>query len=549
MRDLLSNRWHDSKLAQAALLFGLVFALFLPSARYEQLNLDDDIYVMNNTRMREGLTPKNVGWALTSVGYACNWHPLAWTSLMADVSLVRLLDGGRQIGEDEWRRKGNSVAHVMHFHNVCLHAFNAVLLFLLIAKLLDGKFSAVWPLGLALLWAVHPLRVEVVCWISERKELLCCTWMLLAVMFYVQIRPLGPGRYAAALGCAILAMLAKPVAVTLPAVLLAWDWIFGGRVRWLRLLPFGFLSAGTCLLTMMAQTDAIGSGREMGRLSQIRTIFAGPIIYVRQTLWPTGLSIAYEGRMDLLALVEMLMGVLLVVLLVALCIWWLKRRSQVLGILTFAVSWVYVGLVPMLGIVKVGGQEHSDRYTYWIGCGLCVSLALLAKVCVPQFEKWFIRKTDGGVKGYGDLRQAAFYGMFAVVVVWGALSINRMKVWRDTATLYRDAIPKSWCTEIAFALVGELINTGAQGLQESEMWLRACLKHCPSINGTLNLVDILRRKPVDGCAAMFGQPCHDEALLLLEGVLAQEPGNVRAKTLLAIIEGENRKARRNVQGQ
>lgn len=536
-------------LAKTALTFGIVFLLFLPTIRYEQLNFDDDLYVRNNAHMRDGLTPGNLGWALTSVGYAYNWHPLAWTSLMSDVSLVRILRGGRTIGDDEWQNKRNSVARVMHFHNVVLHAANAALLFLLMGRLLGGKVALIWPFGLALLWAVHPLRVEVVSWIAERKELLSCSLMLATLLLYTGSRRLALGRYASAVICAALAMMAKPVAVTLPAVLFAWDWIFRGRIKWLKALPFALLSVGTCCLTMMAQTNAIESAREMGRLSQIRAIFTGPLIYLWQTLWPTDLSIAYEIRPnDLLSGLEMALGVLLVIGLVVVCLWWLKRRGKVLGILVFGISWVYMGLMPMLGFVKVGGQEHSDRYTYWIGCGVCVTVAMLLRLLVPRFRAWFVQcEWSGGMAEYEKLRKGVRIGTFALAFVLALMSASRMRYWRDTVTLYRDAIPKSWNTEIARALAGELIGQGPQGLNEAEEWLRACIEHHPNVSSVLNLVDLLLRKPVDGLAEQFGRPRHEEARILLEGILEREPENDRAKRLLKIIEEENRKAGQDVQ--
>ena len=169
----------------AALVFLGTVLLYMPSARYAFVDHDDPEYVIENPNMRDGLTWGNIKWAFTSVGYANNWHPLAWISMMADVTLAGPLD------DESWNRRDNRVAHVMHLHNILLHAANAVLLFFLLGLFLGGDCDFrgdVLRLLLALFWAVHPLRCEVVCWCSERKELTCVFFMLSSLCYGVYSR-------------------------------------------------------------------------------------------------------------------------------------------------------------------------------------------------------------------------------------------------------------------------------------------------------------------------------------------------------------------------
>jgi len=363
------------------LLFLIVLGvglLYSRSAKFAFVDYDDQEYVIENPNMRGGLTPENVKWAFMTAGYADNWHPLAWISMMVDVTLAGPLD------DECWESRNNRVAHVMHVHNAALHALNAGLLFLLLFVLARRLYPAeetddLICAFLALLWAVHPLRVEVVCWASERKELTCVFFMLLSLLSYFKGSRLredwetstrhlhsftSPLLYIVSFLCFILAILAKPVAVTLPVVIVAFDWIFGRRMRILKVLPFAAGSAACCFLTMASQTTALKSGADQFLCQRLESVFVAPLVYLRQMVWPVGLSSFYKftWSMDWIGVI---CGVLLVVAMVWVCVRWLRRRETWTGIAAFAVAWVYVGLIPMLGIVKVGPQEHADRYTYW----------------------------------------------------------------------------------------------------------------------------------------------------------------------------------------
>lgn len=456
------------RISFAALVFlGTVF-LYLPSTRYAFIDHDDPEYVIDNPNMREGLTWENVKWAFTSVGYANNWHPLAWISMMMDVTLVGPLD------DETWNRRDNRVAHVMHLHNILLHASNAVLLFFLLGLFLekggDTKGDAL-RLLLTLFWAVHPLRCEVVCWCSERKELTSVFFMLSSLIAYLHPASGTIRRYVNYWGSFVLfalAILAKPVAITLPTVMFAWNWIFKGKPRWLKITPFILLSLACCFLTMSSQKGALESGADQLICQRLESVFVAPLVYIRQTFWPSGLSCFYKLTYTM-NWVGVCFGILLVLIMVWVCVRWLRRREPWAAIASFGVVWLYVGLLPMLGVVKVGSQEHADRYTYWISCGLCVIIVL----CWNQAkESLRLRRCGSSVLPY--LSKASFLG----VLLLAYLTHLQMGAWRDTITLLRDSLPKSWNGRVAGILASHLESTGKlEDRQEAERWLRETITY------------------------------------------------------------------------
>ena len=532
------------------ILLALVLLAYAQSVRHELLRYDDAEYVLVNKHMRAGLTPANVRWAVMSCGYAANWHPLAWLSLMADVSVDRLLRGGAMADEKAWMDYDTRLAHLMHAHNVVLHAVNAALLMLLVLAVCRGSLAPVWAFLLALLWAVHPLRVEVVCWVAERKELLSVMFMLLTLIAYVKDSSRRQGLlsapYVLSLLFYALALLAKPVAVSLPAVIFAWDWIFGGRVRWRRFLPFAALSAAACALTMMAQTEAIDVGRSIPLAARLTTVLGGPLFYLRQTFWPVGLSAFYPVTTEV-NVPLVLGGAALVGAMAWVSIRWLRRRERLAGIAAFAVAWLYVGLLPMLGVIKVGTEEHSDRYTYWIGCGAAVVLAQLIVWLKPRREAVLkALQADPVREPWALLRRYLVIGGLAVAAVLGCLTQVRQRYWRDSVTLFRDAVSKSWMPEaaniLAFVLRSERIGGGAA---EAEWWLRECATRRPSPDADLALAEFLLGKTPE---PVLSEEDRRHRFLeeedLIRRYLEADPNGKRAKELLKRItdfrEGKDR---------
>lgn len=508
----------------AAVAFLVTALAFSRSTGFEFIGYDDPDYVTDNAHMAGGLTSRNVAWAFFNRDYASNWHPLAWLSLQADVTLARAF--GCDLSK--WDRPDGPLPRVMHAHSVVLHALNAALLLVLMAVLTRRRLASAWLLGLALLWSLHPLRVEAVCWVSERKELVSVMWMLVSLLCYCG------GRRTLALVPAAFAMMAKPVAVTLPAILVAWDWAICGRVRWPRAIPFAILSAFACYMTLRAQTVPMDIGAEQQLSVRLMSVFAAPVIYLRQTFWPAGLSLLYANTAECdWALVAA--GMALVLALAAICVLWLVRKGRATAILTFGIAWSYVGLVPMLGFVKVASQEHSDRYTYWVGCGLVAALALLADElkgsCRGLLDK-LNAVCDGRDLEWRQVRKAAMILLFSTVVVLAVAADRRSMAWRDALTLYRDTMSKSWHPFFADAIASMLMRQGESGKAEAEYWLRGCAEHCPCEKSRLFLAEFLLTKPPERRWDGSMTTAYGESESLIRSVLETDPANDDARRLL-----------------
>ena len=541
----------------AALAFVITFALYLKTVGYEFVSVDDYTYVTSNPHMEAGLTAENVKWAFCNPDYAANWHPLAWLSMMGDVSLMRAIGNV----PEKWDDPANRMCHFMHLHNAVLHALNAALLFLLMAIVLSRlnypALSPVWPLAFALLWSLHPLRTEVGCWISERKELVSVFFMLLSLICYCWCEKAL--NFAAALVFAALAMMAKPVAVTLPAVIVAWDWVILGKLRILRALPFAALSGFTCFMTMRAQTVAIDGGHQMELIKRFVSVFSAPVIYLKQTFCPVDLSLYYGNPpVDWLLLG---LGIALVLIIAALCILWLIRRLRnsslfsshsslftfhsSLDIIVFTIAWAYVGLIPMLGIVKVAGEEHSDRYTYWVGCGLAVGAVMLlgwAKSHEQTVRAKLRELSESEKDEWPQLRKIALGVLACCLVVLAVAADRRICYWRNAETICRDAVAKSSSPDVVAAFSDLLIYKYKQnGLDEAEYWLRECFTRHKVPKVFLSLAKVLMMRPVERIPGIDSEPAYLESEMLLKSIPESDPGHEEAAKLLKTIEDYRKK--------
>lgn len=527
----------DRRIFWAAAIFAAVLAMYSPCGSFSFVRLDDQDYVYQNAHIRDGLTRECARWAFSDVGYASNWHPLTWLSHAMDVSAARWLGleidlaEGAGGGGATWTAEHGALARVMHLHNAALHAANAALAALLVAAIC-GKIGAFGALAV-LAWAVHPLRCEAVCWVSERKELLAAFFMLAAFLFFLRK---GAAAYAMSLACFVLALLSKPVAVSLPAALLAYGWgvrreTFGRAA--LRATPFAALAFGVCLLTLCAQTEAREVGDAvMGWGMRMVSAVEAPMVYLRQTVWPAGLCVLYATSKEidwpyfiggLLLLAAMGWGVAR----------WFVRRDRLGGLAILAVAWCYAGLVPMLGLVKVGGQPHSDRYTYWVGCGAAAVAAALWTWCAER--------------GAGEnARRVALGALALATVAWGLAGVKRMGAWRDSLSLYADAVEKTSDEDSAMILADEMCRRGTDGIRASIVMLRDVLeaRRTPKARGGLSLFMAMHCRTMGGNSAdearMFAQRaieedetcCEAHAALgfadMAEGKLASAAKHMRA---------------------
>jgi Flp pilus assembly protein TadD len=415
-------------LAAAALCL-LVGIAFFPVLRNGFADVDDPDYVTANAHVRAGLTAGGAVWAFTTTE-AANWHPLTWLSHMADVAVFGLDPRGH------------------HATSVALHAASTALLFLALLGM-TGRRALSWIA--AALFGVHPLRVESVAWIAERKDVLSAFFAMAALLAYAAFaaKP-GRGRLATVAALTALGLLAKPMLVTLPVVLLLLDfWPLGRlrvpsdlRARVVEKLPLFALAAASSIVTVIAQRlgHAVESLQILPLGARIENAVVACTIYLQQTVWPSRLAFFYPhawttGGSDLEGVrVAGSAAALIVISAIAVRV---RRRCPY-----FPVAWGwYLGmLVPVLGIVQVGAQAHADRYTYLPLVGPVVAAVWGVAALV----------TAGG-------RAARTIAVAAAAAAIGVLALRtraQIETWHDPARLYAQAIANTEKNYVAHLLLG-----------------------------------------------------------------------------------------------
>jgi tetratricopeptide (TPR) repeat protein len=393
-------------------LVAATLAVYNPVNRNAFVNFDDDHYITGNPHVLAGLNWGTVKWAFTNY-YEANWHPLTWISHAVDAQLFGL----------------NPVGH--HYMNVVLHALNAVLLFLL----LQSATGFTWrSLMVAALFALHPVSVESVAWASERKNVLSMMFLLLGLQAYgwYARRP-AAGRYALVAGLFACGLMSKPQVITLPFLLLLWDYWPLGRytptagmspishfARALTLLaekaPLFLMSLASAVVTMQAQKagGAIHSTIIYPFHLRLENAIVSYLRYLGKAFWPTQLSPLYPHPLDLLRFWHVIASAVFLLLATALVI-----RYRRHGYLVTGWFWFLGALVPMIGLVQVGEQAMADRYAYlpfvgvfvmvcwgigewaeakrvpalWLSIPALVTLATLAVLTYRQVGYWHDSET------------------------------------------------------------------------------------------------------------------------------------------------------------
>ncbi len=406
----------------------LVLAVYWQVGGHPFHSVDDAQYVFENPRVAKGLTWTGISWAFTSF-HASNWHPLTWLSHMADVGMFGL-DAG-------WH----------HRVNLLFHLANTVLLFLALQGMTGSMSKSLFA---AALFAVHPLHVESVAWISERKDLLGAFFFILAMGAYLgYVRKPNAARYLPVAGCFALGLMAKPMVVTLPFALLLLDYWPLGRIRLpdratagregsgrspvlrpiAEKVPLLALSALSCVLTLLAQSGKAVAPLERYPLSgRLANALASYVDYLVKTVWPSHLSAFYPYPRALPYLPgspgSFLQGAAAAAVLAAITFLALRaaRRQPYL-----ATGWLwYLGtLVPAIGLVQVGRQSMADRYTYLPLVGIFVMAAWWASAAFPQARA---------------RRKALVVLACAAVLASSAAAWNRTGYWKSGVKLFTQAL-------------------------------------------------------------------------------------------------------------
>jgi tetratricopeptide (TPR) repeat protein len=401
-----------------ALLFLAVAGLLLPALTHDFITYDDPAYVTANDRVKAGLTWDNALWALRSTE-ASNWHPLTWISHMADCQVFGLRAWGH------------------HLTNVLLHALNCVLLFAALRRMT----GAVWrSLFVAALFGVHPLHVESVAWVSERKDVLSTTFWMLGLWAYARRAELAragaPGTrlyYGLALLFFALGLMCKPMLVTLPCVLLLLDYwplcrwrTSSASARWSLLaekLPFLALSAAASAVTLAAQAGGgtVGSDEDFPLSVRAANALISYCRYLGKCFAPAKLAVFYPFFAEEPPVWKtILAGTLLAGLTVA-AVALARRRPYLL------VGWLwYLGtLVPVIGLVQVGGQSMADRYTYVPLIGVFIMVAWAASDAASYLRNG---------------RMVLGIASAVVLLALSAVTTRQLSYWKDGASLFRHAL-------------------------------------------------------------------------------------------------------------
>lgn len=401
----------------AALLAVLTFILYAKVGSYEFIILDDPKYVAMNAQVRNGLTWNGLIWAFTSLTRS-NWFPLTWISHMTDVELFGV-DAGYH-----------------HLSNVVLHSLSTALLFLALYRM-TGKpgRSAI----AAALFGIHPLHVESVAWVAERKDVLSGLLFMLILLAYTRFsRQRSPGNYALVLLPLVLGLMAKPMLVTVPVVLFLVDVWPLGRTRmhrpadgspwaplpWrslvLEKIPLLGLSLASSIVTIIAQSRTISSFDALPFHLRAANAVVSYVSYLAKAFWPFSLSVYYPYPTAIPW--EHTLGAALVLLIVSLAVLLQIRRFPFLAVGWF---WYVVMLLPVIGLIQVGRQAMADRYTYLPLIGLFLMTIWLA--------------SETGARSPARTRALA---VITGLVLLSLCAISSLQIghWRNGVTLFTHAL-------------------------------------------------------------------------------------------------------------
>jgi len=425
------DRWPS--VAVCVFLVLAVWAVFGQTLHYEFVNYDDEDYVCGNPTVARGLNWTGVFWAFTH-RVSSNWHPLTMLSHMLDCQLYGLNPGGH------------------HFTNVLLHAAAAILLFLLLRNLTGAFWRSAF---VAAVFAIHPLRVESVAWVSERKDVLSGLFFMLTIWAYARyaggkskpegasqkpeqkpltndLQPLSSPFYWTALMFFALGLMSKPMLVTLPFLLLLLDyWPLRrftihnsqptlAQLAWEK-IPFLVLSTADCVATVLAQQRATVPFQSINFPARVGNALVEYVAYLGQMLYPVALAPFYPHPENRLSLWKIVLSLAVLLIITAGVLVWRRARPWLV------VGWLwYVGmLVPVIGLLQVGGQARADRYTYLPQIGLYI---LLSWGAVELCSAWRYRRSVLGVAAA------------SILCVLMAVSRAQTVYWKDSLSLWRHTL-------------------------------------------------------------------------------------------------------------
>lgn len=432
----------------AALVIVTIIA-YLPAISAEFVIYDDHRYITMNPRVQQGLTFDNIAWAFTTFEVA-NWHPLTWMSHMLECSIFRRADGTQWPG-----------GH--HLINVLMHAANTLVVFLLLQRMTGALWRSA---AVAALFALHPLHVESVAWVSERKDVLSTLFGLLAIAAYLRwVHARRAVAYAVMLVLFACSLMSKPMLVTLPVLLMLLDaWplrrmrLFQGHAKrqaateiggdsWRSLivekLPLLALSIASAIITINAQSagGAVSTLEQSPLADRFVNAIVACAMYLKQMLWPVNLAPFYPRPANWPPTVVIASAATLLGISIAAIASFKRRPHMLVGWL-----WYLISLLPVIGLVAIGSAARADRYTYvpLIGVFIMIVWSIPATASGDRFA--FVWRTVSGC---------------VVLVVLAALTFRQTTFWHDSITLGEHTIAATGDNAVArFNLANALVQKG-----------------------------------------------------------------------------------------
>lgn len=390
----------------------LIFAVYAKTATHNFINFDDEAYVTQNPHVATGLTLNNILWAFKSC--AVNWHPVTWISHMMDVQLFGLNAGGH------------------HLVNVIVHTISTLILFIFLCRYTESVWKSFF---VAALFAMHPLHVESVAWVAERKDVLSAMFFFAAVFAYCEYIKTGINRYHhLCLAMFILGLMSKPMLVTLPVILILLDiWplkrfqlTHDNAVKTLMILikeklPFFALSLASGIITIYAQRSggAVRSLHEVPLGLRLENAVVSYVTYLLNIFWPHDLAVLYPIKRPSLLV---FFGALLILMAISMALFKHGKKSPAI---LAGWLWYVITLLPVIGILQVGSQAMADRYTYIPAIGIFIIIA------------WGTPLIPGAFK-YRQQIIAFLYGI--VLVALTGLTWRQLDYWKSEIILYKHTL-------------------------------------------------------------------------------------------------------------
>lgn len=432
------NTYQKNSILVVLILILLILAVYWPVQNYGFLNFDDDVYITKNSYVQSGITLDGLYWAF-STKYFGLWNPLIWISFMIEYHLFGFNAGG------------------YHWTNVIFHIFNTILLFFLFRNLT----GAVWRSAfVAALFAIHPINVESVAWIAERKNVLSTFFWMLTMLFYVRyVREPNWKRYLPIFICFALGLMSKPMLVTLPFVLLLIDYwplnraalytqeetniaaaLKSGREKLsflvLEKIPLFILSAISIYITLYSSIHTPSSERiiYISSMQRITNVFFSYVMYLKKLFWPGDLSIWYLYLN--VPIWQVILSIVILIIITVLVCGSFKKYPYL------PVGWFwYLGtLVPVIGIIQIASLTMADRYAYVPLIGIFVMIAWGAE----QISSKAVY-----------LKKIFIFAAVLIIVLLTVAALNQVKLWTNTVTLFENALKKDPNNYMAYHMMGK----------------------------------------------------------------------------------------------